>query len=58
MNCIHDNVVNNIAEYNVLHDILNPSKFTKNINSHYYPILHEGMNILKGRENIKNSESC
>ena len=26
MNCIHDNKVNNIAEYNLLHDIINPHK--------------------------------
>ena len=30
MTCIHDNEVNNIAECNLLHDTLNPSKRTKN----------------------------
>ena len=30
MTCIHDNKVNNIAEFNPLHDIINPSKCTKN----------------------------
>ena len=34
MNCIHDNKVNKISECNLLHDIINPSKHTKNINSH------------------------
>ena len=29
MNCIHDKEVNNIAEWNSLHDILNPFKHTK-----------------------------
>ena len=44
MNRIHDNKVNNIAECNLLHDMINPSKHTKNINSHYSPILHVCMN--------------
>ena len=34
MNSIHDNEVNNIAECNLLHDILNPSKQAKYTNSH------------------------
>ena len=49
MNCIHDNVVNKRAECNLLHDILNPYKCTKNINTHYYPIIHVCMNTRKGR---------
>ena len=40
----HGNRVNDIAECNLLHDILNPSKRTKNRNSHYSPILHGYMN--------------
>ena len=40
MNLIHDNKLNNIAEFNLFHDILNPSKHTKSINSHYSPILY------------------
>ena len=36
MNCIHNNEVDNIAEYNLLNDILNPSKLNKHVNSHYY----------------------
>ena len=40
MNRILDKDVNNIYECNLLHGILNSSKRTKNVNSHYYPILH------------------
>ena len=49
MNHIHDNKVNKIAECNLLHDMLNPSKCTKNINIHYSPILHGCMNTRKGK---------
>ena len=52
MNCIHNNDVNKISECNLLHDILNPSKRTKNINNNYSPILHVCMNTRKGRENL------
>ena len=41
---IHDNEVNKIAEFNLLHDILNPSTRTKYINIHYSPVLHGCMN--------------
>ena len=51
---IHDKDVKNIAEYNLLHDIINPPKRAKNINSHYSPITHECMNTRKGRANFKN----
>ena len=37
MTCIHGNKVNRISEYNLLHDILNPSKKTKILNSLYSP---------------------
>ena len=30
--CIHDNEVNNISECNLLHDLINPLKHTKNLN--------------------------
>ena len=53
MNCIYDNKINNIAECNLLHDMLNPSKRTKDINSHYSPILHGYMNTRKGKEKFK-----
>ena len=44
INCIHLNKVNNIAEWNLLHVILNTSKLTKNINIYYNPILNVCMN--------------
>ena len=46
---IHDNEVNNISEYNLLHDIINPPKRVKCLNNHYSPILHGCMNIRKGK---------
>ena len=54
MNCIHGNKSYKIVEYNLLHDILNPSKRTKNLKIHYSPILHGCMNTQKGRANFKN----
>ena len=53
---IHDKEVNNIAEFNLLHDITNPTKRAKNINSYYYPILHECLNTRKGRAKFNISE--
>ena len=50
---IHDNEVNNIAEGNLLHDIINPPKHAKNINIHYSPILYGCMNTGKGRSKYK-----
>ena len=50
MNFIHDNEVNKISEYNLLHDILNPPKRNTNMNIHYSPILHGCMNAQKGRD--------
>ena len=52
MNSIHDNEVNNIAEYNLLSDILNTSRRVKNINNHYSIIIHGCMNTQKGRAKI------
>ena len=49
MNNIHDNKVNNIAECNLLNDIVNTSKCTKDINTNYFPILHLCINTCKGR---------
>ena len=49
MDSIHDNKVNNIAECNLPHVILNPSKCTKNVNIHYSTILHGCMNIRRGK---------
>ena len=51
---IHANEVKDIAECNLLHDIINPPKIAKNINSHYYHILHGCMNTIKGRVRFKN----
>ena len=53
MNCIYDNKLNNIAEYNLLHDILNPSKKSEHRNIHYYPILHGNMNTCRGKAKFK-----
>ena len=49
MHDIHDTKVNNIAEWNLIHDILNPSKRTKNTNSNYPPILHGYLNTCQGK---------
>ena len=54
INHIHDNKVNSIDEFNLLHDILNPSKRTKNVNSYYYLILHGCMNTHRGKLKNKN----
>ena len=35
MNCVNDKELNNIVEWNLLHDILNPSKSTIK-----YPLFH------------------
>ena len=48
MNSTHNKKVNNISEWNLLHDIVNPTKHNKNINSHYLPILSVCMNTRKG----------
>ena len=53
MNCIHKNEVNIISEFSLLHDILNPLKITKHLNSHYSPIIHGCMNTRKGRAKFK-----
>ena len=50
---INDNEVKNISECNLLHDIINPPERTKNINSHYSPILHGCMSNRKGRAQFK-----
>ena len=54
MNCIHDNKANNISECNLLHDIINPPKNSKILNSHYSPILHICVNNRKGKAKLKN----
>ena len=54
MTCIYNNKVNHIDKFNLLHDILNPSKHTKYINSHYSPILHGCVNTRKGKSKFNN----
>ena len=51
---IHDKYVNNIAEWNLLHDIINPPKRTKILNIHYSTILHGFMNTKNFRKKFKN----
>ena len=51
---IHENEVNKISEYNLLHDILNPSEHSKILNCYYSPILHGFMNTRKGKAKLKN----
>ena len=53
MTRIKNNEVKNIAECNLLQDIINPPKRTKKLNSHYSPILHGFMNNRKGRAKFK-----
>ena len=50
---IHDNELNNIAELYLLHDITNPPKRAKNVNSHYSHNLHGCINTIKGRAKLK-----
>ena len=54
MTRIQKNEVNNIAECNLIHAIINPSKRTKDLNSHYSPFLHECANNKTGRVKFKN----
>ena len=54
MNCMHENEVNKIPECNLLHDIINTSKHTKNLRSHYYPVLHGWTKTQKSIEKYKN----
>ena len=54
MNCIHDNEVNKISDWNLLHDILKSYKHTKSINRNYSPTLHECLNTQKGISKFKN----
>ena len=53
MTCMHGKEVNNIVEYNLLYDILNPPKQTKKLNSNHSPILHGCMNTRKGKSRFK-----
>ena len=51
---INEKEVNETAEYNLLHDIFNPTKPAKNLNSHYSPIIKGSNNTRHGREKFKN----
>ena len=51
---IHDKEVNKIVECNLLRDIINPPKRTKNLKYNYSPILHGCMNTRHGEEKLKN----
>ena len=51
---IHNNKVNDIYKYSLLHDIINPPKRPKNINSHYSHIVHWCINIRKVKAKFKN----
>ena len=45
----HNNQAKSIYEFNLLHDIINPPKIAKNLNSHYSPIIYGCMNTRKGK---------
>ena len=51
---IHEKEVNKIAEYNLLHDIINTLKRAKILNIRYSPLLHGCMNTRIGRARVKN----
>ena len=51
---IHDKEVNKIAECNLPHDIINPSKRAKNLDIHYSTIIHGLMNTRHGKAKFKN----
>ena len=54
INHIQYNTVNNIDELNLLHGILNSSKITKNVDSHYSPILDGWINMHRGKARFNN----
>ena len=51
---IHDNEVNKTAECNLLHDIINPPKRTKYLNSHNSTTLRGCINTRHGRAKFTN----
>ena len=53
MTRMHNNEVKNIPECNLLHDIINPPKRGRNLNSHYSPILHGCMKTRKSKAKFK-----
>ena len=54
MTCIQRNKLNQLARCKLPHDILNPSKRTKILNSPYSCILNGCMNTERGRSKFKN----
>ena len=54
MTRIHNNEVKNIAECNLLYNIINPPKRAKTLNIHYSPIIHVFMNTRRGKAKFKN----
>ena len=54
MTCIRNNEVNNIPEFNLLHDIINSPKHAEYLNIHYSPIIHGCMNTRRGKAKFKN----
>ena len=54
MTFIHNKEVNNIAEYNLLHDNLIHFLNAKKFNIHYSPNIHGFMNTRKGKAKFKN----
>ena len=54
MKDIHYKEVNKIAACDLLHNVTNPPKRTKNIDIHYFRILHGLMNTRKGKSTFKN----
>ena len=53
MTFIHGNKVNKISECNLLHGIQYPSKSTKILNVHYYPIIHVYMNTQMVKDSLR-----
>ena len=46
---IHEKEVNEIAEYNLVKDIINPPKRANSVDIQYSPMLHGCMNTRHGR---------
>ena len=51
---IHDKEVNKTFKCNLLHDVINPNKCAKQLNSYYYLIIHGCMNTRKVRAGFQN----
>ena len=51
---IHDNDINNIDEFNLLHDRVSTSKSNKNTNAHYSHIINGCTNTCRSRKQYIN----